>query len=275
MSDARLKEMTPEFRGRLMAGETLDDLLPEAFAVCREAAKRVIGQRHFDVQLIGGMSLHKGWIAEMKTGEGKTLTATLPLYLNALTGKGCHLVTVNDYLARRDSEWMGSILRFLGISVGLIVHQLEHDFAARQQAYACDVTYGTNNEFGFDYLRDNMAISPEELVMRELNYAHRRRGGLHPHRRGPHPPHHLGPRRGSGGPLPALRRRGPTPERKAQALHGEGAGRDRSRRGTLRLPGRREGQRGQHHGEGHRALRGDHQGPPTSTTRRTCTSCII
>src|SRR3954467_2001328 len=168
-SDAALREMTAEFRRRLEKGETLDDLLPEAFAVCREAGKRVLGMRHFDVQLIGGMVLHRGGIAEMKTGEGKTLVATLPVYLNALAGKGVHVVTVNDYLARRDSEWMGRIYKFLGMSVGIVVHGL--DDQERQESYRSDIAYGTNSEFGFDYLRDNMKLSIENYVQRELNYA--------------------------------------------------------------------------------------------------------
>ena len=168
-SDAELQAMTPELKGRLSAGATLDDILPEAFAVCREAGRRVLGMRHFDVQLMGGMILHKGGIAEMKTGEGKTLVATLPVYLNALSGKGVHVVTVNDYLARRDSEWMGRIYKFLGLSVGIIVHGLT-DWE-RQSNYRCDVTYGTNSEFGFDYLRDNMKDSIERYVQRDLNFA--------------------------------------------------------------------------------------------------------
>ncbi len=169
LSDADLKGKTAEFKKRLEAGETLDDIMPEAFAVVREAAKRVLGMRHYDVQMLGGIVLHQGRIAEMKTGEGKTLVATLPVYLNALSGKGVHVVTVNEYLARRDSEWMGQIYRYLGLSVGLIVHGLEWE--ERRQAYHCDITYGTNNEFGFDYLRDNMAMHPNQLVQRELNYA--------------------------------------------------------------------------------------------------------
>ncbi|HPZ71453.1 MAG TPA: preprotein translocase subunit SecA, partial [Peptococcaceae bacterium] len=169
LSDAELRGKTAQFKERLAQGETLDELLPEAFAVVREASRRVLGLRHFDVQLIGGMVLHGGNIAEMKTGEGKTLVATLPAYLNALTGKGVHIVTVNDYLARRDSEWMGQIYKFLGLSVGLVVHGL--DFEERKQAYGADITYGTNNEFGFDYLRDNMVVHPEHMVQRELHYA--------------------------------------------------------------------------------------------------------
>ncbi len=169
LSDEELQAKTPEFRQRLENGEELDDLLPEAFAVAREASLRVLGMRPFDVQMIGGIVLHQGRIAEMKTGEGKTLVATMPVYLNALSGKGVHLVTVNDYLARRDSEWMGKIYRFLGLSVGCIVHGL--DDRQRLDAYNADVTYGTNNEFGFDYLRDNMKFRPEELVQRDLNFA--------------------------------------------------------------------------------------------------------
>jgi preprotein translocase subunit SecA len=168
MSDVKLVAKTKEFQGRLADGETLEDILPEAFAVVREASRRVLGMRHFDVQLLGGVTLHEGNIAEMRTGEGKTLVATLPVYLNALTGKGVHVVTVNDYLARRDSEWMGKLYRFLGLSVGLIVHGL--DFAERKMAYAADVTYGTNNEFGFDYLRDNMVVQRDQMVQRPLNY---------------------------------------------------------------------------------------------------------
>jgi preprotein translocase subunit SecA len=169
MSDAELAAMTPAFRARLEQGETLDDLLPEAFAVVREAAKRTLGQRHFDVQLVGGMVLHKGNISEMKTGEGKTLVATLPTYLNALAGDGVHVVTVNDYLAKRDSEWMGQIYRFLGMSVGVIVHGL--DDAERKAAYAADITYGTNNEFGFDYLRDNMKYALDAMAQRGHAFA--------------------------------------------------------------------------------------------------------
>ena len=169
LSDASLAAKTVEFRQRLENGETLDLLLPEAFAAIREASLRTTGMRHFDVQLLGGVTLHEGKIAEMKTGEGKTLVATLPVYLNALDGKGVHLVTVNDYLAKRDSEWMGKIYKFMGLSVGLISHDL--DFDERKAAYAADITYGTNNEFGFDYLRDNMVIYSEQMVQRPLNYA--------------------------------------------------------------------------------------------------------
>lgn len=169
LSDEQLKAKTPEFKRRLSQGETLDDLLPEAFAVVREASRRVLGMRHFRVQLIGGVVLHQGRIAEMKTGEGKTLVATLPVYLNALEGKGVHVVTVNDYLATRDSEWMGKLYNFLGLSVGLIVHGLTNE--ERKKAYSCDITYGTNNEFGFDYLRDNMVIYKEDMVQRDLHFA--------------------------------------------------------------------------------------------------------
>lgn len=169
LSDEQLKAKTPEFKKRLQEGEALDDILPEAFAVVREASIRVLGMRHFRVQLIGGLVLHQGRISEMKTGEGKTLVATLPVYLNALEGKGVHVVTVNDYLARRDSEWMGKVYNFLGLTVGLIVHGLDN--AERRKAYGCDITYGTNNEFGFDYLRDNMVTYINEMVQRDLNYA--------------------------------------------------------------------------------------------------------
>jgi preprotein translocase, SecA subunit len=169
LSDAALQAKTVEFKQKLANGADLDDLLPEAFAVVREAAKRVLGQRHYDVQLIGGMVLHDGRIAEMKTGEGKTLVATLAVYLNALTGKGVHVVTVNDYLARRDAEWMGRVYRFLGLTVGVIVHGLTDE--ERREAYACDVTYGTNNEYGFDYLRDNMKFQREQMVQRPFNFA--------------------------------------------------------------------------------------------------------
>ena len=169
MSAEELKNQTAVLKERLQNGETLDDILPEAFATCREASARVLGMRHFPVQVVGGIILHQGRIAEMRTGEGKTLVATLPAYLNALTGKGVHIVTVNDYLARRDSEWMGKVYRYLGLSVGLIVHGLDND--QRRAAYAADITYGTNNELGFDYLRDNMVLYKENLVQREHNFA--------------------------------------------------------------------------------------------------------
>ena len=168
-SDLELQSLTSSFKSRLAAGEDLDSLLPEAFAVVREAAKRTLGQRHYDVQIMGGAALHLGNIAEMRTGEGKTLVSTLPAYLNALTGKGVHIVTTNDYLAERDSEWMGRIHRFLGLKVGVILSNMTP--AERREAYAADITYGTNNEFGFDYLRDNMAWSIEDCVQREHNFA--------------------------------------------------------------------------------------------------------
>ena len=169
LSDEELRHKTDEFKERLSVGETLDDLLPEAFAVCREAGDRVLGMRHFPVQILGGIVLHQGRISEMKTGEGKTLVATLPAYLNGLSGKGVHIVTVNDYLAKRDSEWMGKLYRFLGLSVGLIIHGMDHD--AKKQAYEADITYCTNNELGFDYLRDNMVIYKEQKVQRGHNFA--------------------------------------------------------------------------------------------------------
>ena len=168
-SDADLRAMTTAFRERLAAGASLDDLLPEAFAAVREAAKRTLGQRHYDVQLVGGMVLHKGGIAEMRTGEGKTLVGTLAVYLNALAGKGVHVITVNDYLARRDAEWMGQIYGFLGMSVGVIVNGLSP--GERKRAYQCDITYGTNNEFGFDYLRDNLVYTPDDMVQRGHHFA--------------------------------------------------------------------------------------------------------
>ena len=185
--DVQLLDMTGQFRDRLVRGETLDDLLPEAFAVVREVARRHLGQRHYDVQLIGGVVLHRGQIAEMKTGEGKTLVATLPVYLNALAGQGVHVVTVNDYLARRDPVWMGPIYHNLGLTVGCLQHDLAFRYdpevteapngmkflrqVSRAEAYQADVLYGTNNEFGFDYLRDNMAIEPSHRVQRERNFA--------------------------------------------------------------------------------------------------------
>ena len=169
MSDRELVSQTAALKERLAAGETLDDILPDAFAVCREAAWRVLGMKHFRVQVIGGIILHQGRIAEMKTGEGKTLVATLPAYLNALEGKGVHIVTVNDYLAKRDCEWMGKLYRFLGLTAGLIIHEKTN--AERQEAYGCDITYGTNNEMGFDYLRDNMVLYKEQKVQRGHNFA--------------------------------------------------------------------------------------------------------
>ena len=169
LSDKELQAKTPEFKQRLANGQTLDDILPEAFAVVREASKRVLGLRHFDVQLMGGIILHQGRIAEMKTGEGKTLVATLPLYLNALTGKGTHLVTVNDYLAKYQGEMMGNLYRFLGLSLGLVLSGMNPE--EKKKAYSADITYGTNNEYGFDYLRDNMVIYKEQMVQRPLHYA--------------------------------------------------------------------------------------------------------
>ena len=169
LDDAALVAKTAEFRTRFAAGETVDQLLPEAFATVREGSKRVLKMRHFDVQLIGGMVLNNGKIAEMRTGEGKTLMATLPVYLNAITGKGVHVVTVNDYLARRDAEWMGRLYTFLGLSVGVNLPQMPRE--EKQAAYAADVTYGTNNEFGFDYLRDNMVFESSQRVQRGLTYA--------------------------------------------------------------------------------------------------------
>ena len=169
LTDDELKAKTPEFKERLANGETLDDILPEAFAACREASWRVLNMKHFPVQVEGGIILHQGRIAEMKTGEGKTLVATLPAYLNALAGDGVHIVTVNDYLAKRDSEWMGKIFRFMGLSVGLIIHEKTNE--ERKAAYAADITYGTNNEMGFDYLRDNMVIYKEQRVQRGHNFA--------------------------------------------------------------------------------------------------------
>ena len=169
LSDDALKAKTPEFKNRLANGETLDNLLPEAFATVREAAWRVLGMKHFYVPGLGGIVLHQGRIAEMKTGEGKTLVSTLPAYLNALEGKGVHIVTVNDYLARRDSEWMGKVFKFLGLPVGLIIHDIPPE--TRKANYEADITYGTNNEFGFDYLRDNMVIYKEQMVQRGQHYA--------------------------------------------------------------------------------------------------------
>jgi preprotein translocase subunit SecA len=169
LTDVQLQAKTPEFKERLAKGETLDDVLPEAFAALREASQRVLGMRHYDVQLIGGITLHRGSISEMKTGEGKTLVATLPCYLNALSGRGVHVVTVNDYLAKRDTEWMGRLYNWMGLTTGTIVHDLTD--TERQVAYNSDITYGTNNEFGFDYLRDNMKFDLKDYVQRELNYA--------------------------------------------------------------------------------------------------------
>lgn len=169
LSDIDLQHKTAEFKERLASGETLDDILPEAFATCREASYRVLGMKHFPVQILGGIVLHQGRISEMKTGEGKTLVATLPAYLNALSGKGVHIVTVNDYLAKRDSEWMGKVYKFLGLTVGLIIHGMDND--EKREAYNADITYCTNNELGFDYLRDNMVVYAENRVQRGHNFA--------------------------------------------------------------------------------------------------------
>ena len=169
LSDEELRGKTKEFKQRLNDGETLDDILPEAYATVREAAYRSLGMKHYRVQLIGGIILHQGRIAEMRTGEGKTLVSTLPAYLNALSGKGVHIVTVNDYLARRDAEWMGKVHQFLGLTVGVVLNSMESE--ERRAAYDCDITYVTNNELGFDYLRDNMVIYKEQLVQRGLNFA--------------------------------------------------------------------------------------------------------
>ena len=175
LTDGQLREKTEEFKKRIAGGESLDDILPEAFAVCREGAWRSLGMKHFYVQVIGGIVLHQGRISEMKTGEGKTLVATLPAYLNALEGKGVHVVTVNDYLAKRDMEWMGKLYTFLGLTVGCVIHGISEE--ERRAAYNADITYGTNNEYGFDYLRDNMVIYKEQMMQRGLRDS--RRGGLH------------------------------------------------------------------------------------------------
>ena len=209
LTDAELAAKTDEFRARLADGATLDEIECEAYAVVREAARRVLGQRPFDVQLVGAGALHRHMIAEMKTGEGKTLVSALPSYLNALSGKGVHLVTVNDYLASRDAEWMGSIHRFLGLTVGLI--QSEMTPQDRRPQYAKDITYGTNNEFGFDYLRDNMAMRPDRPCAARPRVCHRGRGRLDPRRRGPHAAHHLRASRGDCQVLPRLRQDRATP----------------------------------------------------------------
>ena len=189
LSDEALRARTEDFKKQLAEGKTLDDILVPAFATVREAAKRTLGQRHFDVQMIGGMVLHEGRIAEMKTGEGKTLVATLPVYLNALAGRGVHVVTVNDYLAKRDAEWMGQIYKFLGLTVGVIVHGLDDE--ERKKQYDCDVTYGTNNELGFDYLRDNMKYRLEDMVQRGHTYAIVDEVDFDPDRRGAHAADHF------------------------------------------------------------------------------------
>ena len=193
LSDEALRARTEDFKKRVTEGATLDDILVPAFATVREASKRTLGQRHFDVQLIGGMVQHEGKISEMKTGEGKTLVATLAVYLNALAGRGVHVVTVNDYLAKRDAEWMGQIYNFLGLTVGVIVHGL--DDTERKKQYDCDVTYGTNNELGFDYLRDNMKYRVEDMVQRGHTYAIVDEVELDPDRRGAHAADHLRPAR--------------------------------------------------------------------------------
>ncbi len=213
LSDADLRAKAATFKAQVAGVENddlaaaLEGILPEAFAVCREAARRVLDMRHFDVQLIGGMVLHEGKIAEMATGEGKTLVATLPVYLNALSGRGVHVITVNDYLAKRDTQWMGPDLPCLGLSVGVLQHESSYLFdptartsdtryanlrpCTRQEAYRADVTYGTNSEFGFDYLRDNMKFAAADFVQRDAALRDRGRGGQHPDRRGPHSAHHL------------------------------------------------------------------------------------
>ena len=193
LSDEALRDKTRQFKERLAEGATLDDILPEAYATVREAARRVLGMEHFRVQLIGGVVLHQGRIAEMKTGEGKTLVATLPAYLNALEGKGVHIVTVNDYLAKRDAEWMGKVHEFLGLTVGVVLNDMNRE--ERQAAYNCDITYITNNELGFDYLRDNMVVYEKQLVQRGAPLCHHRRGGFGADRRGPDTADHFRPER--------------------------------------------------------------------------------
>ena len=230
LSDEALRARTEAFKQQVAEGTSLDDILVPAFATCREAAKRTLGQRHFDVQLIGGMILHEGRIAEMKTGEGKTLVATLPVYLNALGGRGVHVVTVNDYLAKRNSEWMGQIYNFLGLKVGVIVHGLDDE--QRKAAYDADVTYGTNNELGFDYLRDNMKYRLEDMVQRGHIYAIVDEVELDPDRRGADPADHLG---SAGRPLGVLQH-----DRRLYPAAGEGG-----------LRGRREAAHGDADRSGH------------------------
>ncbi len=223
-----LRAKTDEFRDRIAKGTPLDDLLPEAFAVVREAGKRTLKMRHFDVQLVGGMALHEGKIAEMRTGEGKTLMATLPVYLNALGGQGVHVVTVNDYLARRDAEWMGRLYGFLGLTVGVNVPGMQRE--EKQAAFAADVTYGTNNEFGFDYLRDNMVYEVADRVAQRPELRHRRRGRLDPDRRSAHAADHQRPGRGPHRAVRAHQRRGAAAEeadRRSRPAHRRR--RDRSR----------------------------------------------
>ena len=250
LSEADLRALTSNFRERLDQApdddakiDLLDDLLPEAFAATREAAMRTIGQRHFDVQVMGGAALHFGWVAEMKTGEGKTLVATLPLYLNALLGQGVHLITANDYLAKRDAEWMGRIYRYLGLDVGIVLPQID-DRDAKRQAYAADITYGTNNEFGFDYLRDNMAVSQGRAVPARSPVRDRRRGRLRPHRRSPHAAHHLRSRRRRAGALPPVRRDRERPQTRPR-LRGRRSEEDRRAHRRGRRPGRGSPQRRQ------------------------------
>ena len=214
LSDEALRGKTDEFKKRLADGETLDDIMPEAFAVAREAAKRATGMRPFDVQVMGAVVLHQGSIAEMKTGEGKTLVATMPVYLNALAGRGVHVVTVNDYLASRDATWMGPVYEFLGLTVAALQNNMEGD--SRRQAYLADITYGTNTEFGFDYLRDNMVLRTDQQVAARPLLLHRRRGGLHPHRRGAHPAHHLRSRRAGRQDLLRLRQDRPQADGRAK-----------------------------------------------------------
>ena len=213
LRDEDFRGETARLRERLASGETLDDLLPEAFAMAREAGRRVLGERTFDVQLMGAVALHRGAITEMKTGEGKTICSVAAAYLNALTGQGVHIVTVNDYLAERDAGWMGPIYRMLGVSVGFVLSQM--DTEARRQAYQCDITYGTNNELGFDYLRDNMKWDPGHQGAARSQLLHRRRDRLDPHRRGPHPADHLGRGRGRHGGLHA----GQPPGDRAHRVH--------------------------------------------------------
>ncbi len=223
LSDEEMREEADSLRERARNGESLDDLLPEAFALTREASRRTTGQRHYDVQLIGGMVLHDGAIAEMRTGEGKTLTATLPVFLNTLAGDSVHVVTVNDYLARRDSEWMKPIYEALGVSVAAL--QDGDDHATRQRKYACDVTYGTNSEFGFDYLRDNMSRRARALRPARPRLRDRGRGRQHPHRRGADAADHLRPARTGGPDLLHLRPPGQTDGRRAGETETEIAGR--------------------------------------------------
>ena len=258
LTDDELRARTVDLKRQVAEGASLDDVLVPAFATVREAAKRTLGQRHFDVQMIGGMVLHEGNIAEMKTGEGKTLVATLPVYLNALSGRGVHVVTVNDYLAKRDSEWMGQIYTFLGLKVGVIVHGLDDE--QRKQAYDCDVTYGTNNELGFDYLRDNMKYRMEDMVQRGHIFAIVDEVELDPDRRIPHPAHHL---RAARRPLRVLQHH--------RHLHsGAGEGRLRGRReAALGQP-----DRGRHGAAGADAARARACSRPSrSTTSRTSRSC--